>query len=47
VKAVALTHYLPIENPNALLDVELPVPMKYSAKDKGAPFQWFHYVSPA
>jgi zinc-binding alcohol dehydrogenase family protein len=26
VKAVALTHYLPIENPNALLDVELPVP---------------------
>ncbi len=26
MKAVALTHYLPIENPNALLDVELPVP---------------------
>lgn len=26
MKAVALTHYLPIDNPNALLDVDLPVP---------------------
>lgn len=26
MKAVALTHYLPIEHPEALLDVELPVP---------------------
>jgi zinc-binding alcohol dehydrogenase family protein len=26
VKAVALTHYLPIENPNAFLDLELPLP---------------------
>lgn len=26
MKAVALTHYLPVENPNAFLDVELPKP---------------------
>ncbi len=26
MKAVALTHYLPIENPNAFLDLELPLP---------------------
>ena len=26
MKAVALTHYLPIENPEAFLDVELPKP---------------------
>ena len=26
MKAVALTHYLPIENPNSFLDVELPKP---------------------
>ncbi len=26
MKAVALTHYLPVENPNAFLDVELPRP---------------------
>lgn len=27
MKAVALTHYLPVENPNAFLDVELPKPV--------------------
>ena len=27
MKAVALTHYLPIENPNALIDVNLPKPV--------------------
>ena len=27
MKAVALTHYLPVENPNAFLDVELPKPI--------------------
>lgn len=26
MKAVALTHYLPVENPNAFLDIELPKP---------------------
>lgn len=26
MKAVALTHYLPVDNPNAFLDVELPAP---------------------
>jgi NADPH2:quinone reductase len=27
MKAVALTHYLPIDDPNSLLDVELPKPV--------------------
>ncbi|MFT5489257.1 MAG: NADPH2:quinone reductase, partial [Alphaproteobacteria bacterium] len=27
MKAVALTHYLPVEDPNAFLDVELPTPI--------------------
>jgi NADPH2:quinone reductase len=27
MKAVALTHYLPIDDPNSLLDVELPQPV--------------------
>ena len=26
MKAVALTHYLPVDDPNAFLDVELPKP---------------------
>ncbi len=26
MKAVALTHYLPVDNPKAFLDVELPKP---------------------